>query len=238
MPEQLLITLGVGVVLALLYLSHALGRSDRSGLELPVLVLIFLILAAAATLIWADREDFPASLMSGLLIAGSALFGLVFNAGVARQDAQRLRRERREDVQRALVAEIKHYVQALNQFPLDQAWEDMAPRIRNGHIPFVPSENNDTVFNAVLADIHVLPRHVIDPVVKYYSQINEIEAAIQDIRSDVFRTGGDVQDNRRRELMYREYLEVKLRALDYGKRALAALDATTEPDVSSPAAVR
>lgn len=195
---------------------------------MPVLVLIVLIIGAALTLVFAQRPDFPASFAAGLLVAGSALFGLLFNAAVARQDAQRARAERRDDVQRALVAEIKHYVQALQQFPLDDAWEAMAPRIREGHVPVVPSENNATLFNAVVQDIHVLPKKVIDPVVKYYSQVNEIEAAISDIRSEYFRSGAAEDDKMRRHEMYREYLEVKLKALDYGLRALRALGASLD----------
>lgn len=224
MLETAIITLIVGLVVFFVYLSASLTRPSRSLLEVPVLVLIVLIIGAGFTLIWGQKEDFPVAVVSGLLIAGSALFGLVFNAALARQDAMRQRWERRDDVMRALAAEIKHYRRALLQFPVDDVIEDMAPRIRQGYVPIVPSENNATVFQAVLPDIHVLPRAVIDPIVQYYSQIKEIEAAIDDLRSDFFRSGTDEGDNTRRLQMYRQYLGVKLRALDYSAAALGALN--------------
>ena len=234
MEPDFIIAAVLGGVGFMLYLASSLVRPSRSGMELPVLVLIFLIIGAAFLMFFHADDGFPATTVTGLLIAGSALFGLVFNAAVARQDAARLRRERRDDVQRALVAEIKHYKQALDADPLDEAWQTMQPRIAAGYVPFLPSECNDTIFDSVVGDLHVLPKQVIDPVVQYYSQIKAIEAAIADTRTDVFKTGKTAAEKQRRASMYFEYLQMKKRSIGYADEALQAMNATFNNDVSSP----
>ena len=168
------------------------------------------------------------AVLAGLFVA----VGWIVNGAQNRADARRLRRERRDDVQRALVAEIKHYLEVLEGEDLNAAWEAMQPRIASGYVPFLPTEDNDMVFQSVLADIHILPKTVIDPVVKYYSQLKAIEAQIADSRLDAFVTGTDQDSIRRREISYFEYLQMKQRAKTYANRALRETGVTS--GVSSP----
>ncbi|MEO9572714.1 MAG: hypothetical protein ABJ263_19460 [Tateyamaria sp.] len=168
------------------------------------------------------------AVLAGLFVA----VGWIVNGAQNRADARRLRRERRDDVQRALVAEIKHYLEVLEGEDLNAAWEAMQPRIATGYVPFLPTEDNDMVFQSVLADIHILPKTVIDPVVKYYSQLKAIEAQIADSRLDAFVTGTDEDSIRRREISYFEYLQMKQRAKTYADRALREMGVTS--GVSSP----
>jgi len=168
------------------------------------------------------------AVLAGLFVA----VGWIVNGAQNRADARRLRRERRDDVQRALVAEIKHYLEVLEGEDLNAAWEAMQPRIASGYVPFLPTEDNDMVFQSVLADIHILPKTVIDPVVKYYSQLKAIEAQIADSRLDAFVTGADQDSIRRREISYFEYLQMKQRAKTYANRALRETGVTS--GVSSP----
>ncbi|MFL4472004.1 hypothetical protein ACERZ8_19760 [Tateyamaria armeniaca] len=172
------------------------------------------------------------AVLAGLFVA----VGWIVNGAQNRADARRLRRERRDDVQRAIVAEIKHYLEVLEGEDLNAAWEAMQPRIANGYVPFLPSEDNDMVFQSVLANIHILPKTVIDPVVKYYSQLKAIDAQIADSRLDPFVKGTDEDSRRRREISYFQYLQMKQRAKTYALQALREMGVA--PDVSSPGSAR
>ncbi len=140
------------------------------------------------------------------------------------QRDRRRRRERREDVQTALSAEIQHYVDILSNpdFDLRKSWAEVVAQMEtdDNYAPFVPSERNDTVFKTLLTDISILPEPVIGPVVRYYNQVFAIEAMIEDLRSYKF----DGMDQEQRIKMYTDYISLKLEALDQGKLATAALD--------------
>lgn len=166
------------------------------------------------------------AILAGLFLA----LGWIVNGVQNRRDAQRLRDERREDVQRALVAEIKHYLEVLEGEDLDAAWEAMQPRIADGYVPFLPSEANDMVFKSVLENIHILPKTVIDPVVKYYSQLKAIEAQIADSRLMAFTSGSDEQTRARREISYFQYLQMKHRARTYAVKALKEMGVSSAPN--------
>ena len=172
------------------------------------------------------------AVLAGLFVA----VGWIVNGAQNRADARRLRRERRDDVQRALVAEIKHYLEVLETEDVDLAWAAMQPRIAQGYVPFLPSEANDMVFQSVLGNIHILPKSVIDPVVKYYSQLSAIEMQIADSRLSAFVDGTDKDSRTRREAVYEEYLGMKVRARKYALAALAEMGA--DPGPNSPDAAR
>ncbi|MEP5631931.1 MAG: hypothetical protein ABJP79_08620 [Tateyamaria sp.] len=168
------------------------------------------------------------AVLAGLFVA----VGWIVNGAQNRREATRLRREQREDVQRALVAEIKHYLDVLEGEDLNAAWEAMQPRIEKGYVPFLPTEDNDMVFQSVLPTIHILPKTVIDPVVKYYSQLKAIDAQIADSRLDAFVTGTDEDSRRRREISYFQYLQMKQRAKTYAVQALREMGVA--PGINSP----
>lgn len=172
------------------------------------------------------------AVLAGLFVA----VGWIVNGAQNRADARRLRRERRDDVQRALVAEIKHYLEVLETEDVDLAWAAMQPRIAQGYVPFLPGEANDMVFQSVLGNIHILPKSVIDPVVKYYSQLRAIEMQIADSRLSAFVDGTDKDSRTRREAVYEEYLGMKVRARKYALAALAEMGA--DPGPNSPDAAR
>ena len=126
------------------------------------------------------------------------------------------------DVQTALAAEIQPYLEVLELFDLNDHLEQVVDRMRteDSYFPLVPTERNDTVFRAVLSEIHVLPEEVIKPVVRYYSQLFAIEAIIEDLRGPQVADLGD----RGKEAIYTDYISMKLQALDLGKKAIAAID--------------
>ncbi len=159
------------------------------------------------------------AIIAGLFVA----MGWLVNGWQSRRHQDRLRRERVNDVQRALYAEIRAYVAVLERdgFAENTAPEytrDMAARIRGepDFFPLIPHERNRTIFSAVISDIHVLPRAVVDPVAVYYSQLVAIETMIRDLRGlDKAKIGAE-----RAARIYEDYVSMKTEALVLGRDAM------------------
>ncbi|MEM9550554.1 MAG: hypothetical protein AAGA05_05230 [Pseudomonadota bacterium] len=184
------------------------------------------------------QEEWIGPAIIAALIAGVfSLLGWVMAGSRERASERRRRAERRVDVQTALKAEIQHYVDILEnpKFDPDKVWEVVVSEMEENedYVPLIPSERNDTLFRAILPEIHVLPEPVIKPVVRYYNQVFAIEAMIADLRGGGFATAE--QDQRIK--MYTDYISLKLGALDQGREALDAL-ARSLADVNSPGAAR
>ena len=132
---------------------------------------------------WMDARV-PQAVVAGLFVA----FGWIFNGWQKRRAERRLRRIRRHDLQTALLAEILHYQQALEFFDLDEAWESVVLRMEqdDSYTPFIPSEQNATIFKASLDEINILPGIVIGPVTRYYNQVFSIDALIEDMRTHTY----------------------------------------------------
>lgn len=159
-----------------------------------------------------------------------------------RRRDDRLRAERVRDVQRALFAEIRAYLAVLQRDDVAAYGARIAERIISepGYFPVIPSEKNDAIFNAIVGEIHVLPRDTVDPVVLYYSQLNAIVAMIADLRTlDLARIGPE-----RAASMYRDYIAMKVEAMEMGHSALDAIRrnidgrGTAVRSVSNPASGR
>ena len=159
-----------------------------------------------------------------------------------RRRDDRLRAERVRDVQRALFAEIRAYLAVLQRDDVAAYGARIAERIISepGYFPVIPSEKNDAIFNAIVGEIHVLPRDTVDPVVLYYSQLNAIVAMIADLRTlDLARIGPE-----RAASMYRDYIAMKVEAMEMGRSALDAIRrnidgrGTAARSVSNPASGR
>lgn len=99
-----------------------------------------------------------------------------------RRDAK-LRAERVDDMQRALLAEVRAHVVALESQAQDGRVELLLAQLAGGNSGLVITHSgNDRIFRAVLADIHLLPGAVIDPVVIYYRLVAVMEAMADSIR--------------------------------------------------------
>ena len=137
-----------------------------------------------------------------------------------RRDAT-LRAERVRDVQRAIYAEIRAHLAALERDEIAVYGAAIAHRILTepSYFPVIPTEHNDAIFQAIVADIHVLPRDTVDPIVLYYSQLNAIGAMIADLRAlDLARVGPD-----RAVGMYRDYIAMKIEAMTLARGAMQAI---------------
>lgn len=180
--------------------------------------------------------DTPAAIydprVSAAVVAAIVVAAGWFVAGFRelRRDRRR-RRERSIDVQTALAAEIQHYVDILKnpEFDLKSVWEDVVRRMEadDGYIPLIPSEKNDTVFQSILSDVQILPEEVIRPVVRYYNQVFAIEAMIEDLRSEQFRSIETPQQQRIE--MYTDYISLKLEALRLGEQACDEILSNLDP---------
>ncbi len=99
-----------------------------------------------------------------------------------RRDAK-LRTERVDDMQRALLAEVRAHVVALERQVQDGRFDTLLSQIEEGNAGLVIAHGgNDRIFRAVLPDIHLLPGGVIDPVVIYYRLIAVMDSMAESIR--------------------------------------------------------
>ncbi|MCF6303781.1 MAG: hypothetical protein L3J33_00215 [Rhodobacteraceae bacterium] len=132
------------------------------------------------------------------------------------------RQERVKDIQIALLAEIRAYVAVLVRDRLDEFEQGMLARMQGdkNFVPFIPREKNDTFFQAILADIHILPESSIDPVVVYYSQIVAIAEMALDMRTKMF---AELEMQRRMDV-YRNFISMKQEAVVLGLEAETMLD--------------
>lgn len=154
------------------------------------------------------------ALVAGVFVA----VGWLVNGWQNRKAAARLRAEKLRDYHRALYAEIASYVDNLESREAMAAWRDKvvaAMEADAAYIPFLPREEADTIFRTMLDQIHILPRVTIDPIVVYYAQVRAIRALVDDMRAPSFRE----LSPQRRILMYRDYVALKMQALDDGSFA-------------------
>ncbi len=159
------------------------------------------------------------------VIAGLFLgAGWFVNGVLNRREAAALRQEKLRDMHRALYAEIGNNLANLwDEARIEDYAKGIVGRMEadEAFVPLIPREHNDTVFDVLLPDIHVLPRQTIDPIVAYYSQLKSIAALVDDMRGESFKAMAQA----RRIAMYRDYIEMKKQALSFGRYANAVIDA-------------
>ena len=162
------------------------------------------------------------TVQAALVAATVAVGGWVYNGRQNRRLATQLRTERVDDIQRAVLAEIRAHVVALeNQQLSPDEQQDLTRRVRQGgYIPALPTEANDRIFRAIVEEVHMLPEWVIDPVVRYYRLLAVRAALAQDIRSNA-------KDYPRRTTeMFRDYLILNEETLETGLDAMEILTAS------------
>ncbi len=212
-------------------------------IALPVLFLLGLPTVALFAAMGADPRLWQA-LIAGLVIATGWLTTAIFaELGQRRTKAERLR-----DYHKALYAEIGNALRALwDEGQSDTHVQITISRMRADpdFVPFIPKEQHDRVYLAILDDIEVLPRQTIDAVVAYYSQMNALGHMVEDMRGRSFRS---VLSQDRRIAMYEDYSSMRRQAFILGQYALELMRAyasggAQEADlviarVSNPDAVR
>ena len=173
--------------------------------------------AQAGTLFGIDARIWQAVVAGGFLA-----LGWIVNGWQNRRERRALRAERLRDAHRALYAEIRAYLsQLVSREDLTRYRDEMVARMRADpdFVPLVPRERADRVFAALIAEIHILPRVTIDPLVTYYSHLHAIEALADDMRAE----GYAALPQERRVSLYEDYIRMKGLALDYGEFCLALI---------------
>ena len=159
------------------------------------------------------------TVMAAMVAATVAMLAWPVNDWLNRRRARALRAERVSDVQRALLAEIRAHVVALESQRLDDAGTAalLAGLRDSARIPFVPAQANDRIYAAVIEDVHILPADVIDPVVTYYRQLSIMASFAEALQKQADK------DHARAVEMFADYLELTEAARESGQEALRLL---------------
>lgn len=160
-----------------------------------------------------------AALVTALVGGGVVAAGWFWTHALSRRRDKLLRSERINDIQRAILAEIRAHVVALERQSDADGWQDM-PITDEDYLPILPHDANDRIFRAIVEEVHMLPEWVIDPVVRYYRLLAVRAALAQDIRSNA-------KDYPRRTTeMFRDYLILNEETLETGLDAMEILTAS------------
>ena len=150
------------------------------------------------------------------------------------------RAEKIVDVQTALLAEIESNLSRYAEIDLDAHAGEMDRKIlasRTRFTPFVPRDITENVFEAFLADIHILPTITIRDVVAYYKQEYKLRELVNDLRSDRYERLSQVRKAR----IYADYIWQIKTVLTDGEMAIATLSQSlgihAPSDLSSRVAV-
>jgi hypothetical protein len=151
------------------------------------------------------------------------------------------RQELVQDIQTALLADIRSTGHRFRQIDLDQHLKDMSTQIlavtdSDDYTPFVPGEPGSLLWESVAHEVHILPNDVIESVVVFFSQLETIRFFVDDLRGE--RYAG--LSKTRKAAMYEDYVRMMkylVQLADDAERALERSLGIT-PGVSNPAAVR
>lgn len=174
----------------------------------------------------------------GPVIVAAVISSLVTIAGwwaAAKQERGRDRARRAErilDVQTALRAEIRSHRHRLELFRLAEPFNSGGTNSDDADFtPFIPREVGNIVFESIVGEIHVLPTHVIDPVILYYRQSSALAQLAEDMKNDRF----DRLTATRKQSIYRDYLELGRYALVLADRAIEAMESDRDVNNSDEA---
>ena len=122
------------------------------------------------------------------------------------REAER-RRERIEDIQTALLADIRSTIHRFQAANPDRNLGGVVPFVESaagdlGLTPFVPREPGSLLWSSIAQEVHILPNDVIDPVVLFFSQLETIRYFVDDLRSDQFAS----LDRTRKIAMPQDYI--------------------------------
>ena len=106
------------------------------------------------------NDRVAAALVTALVGGGVVAAGWFWTHWLSRRRDRQLREERVGDIQRALLAEIRAHVAALEGQTLEDpdAREAMVARLAQGrHVPILPHDANDRIFRAIVEEVNILP---------------------------------------------------------------------------------
>lgn len=159
------------------------------------------------------------TVVASLVAAAVAVLAWPANDWLNRRRARSLRSERISDVQRAILAEIRAHVAALEAQRLDaDGAQALMDRMRSSdRVPFIPTQANDRIYSAILEEVHILPADVIVPVVTYYRQLSIMASLAEAMQKQAEK------DHLRAVDMFGDYLELAESARETGQEAVRLL---------------
>lgn len=161
-----------------------------------------------------------AAFVTALVGGGVVAAGWFWTHALSRRRDKLLRAERITDIQRALLAEIRAHVVALERQSDAGRLQTLSQISDDDYLPILPHDANDRIFRAIVEEVHMLPEWAIDPVVRYYRLLAVRAALAQDIRSNA-------KDYPRRAAdMFRDYLLLNEETLETGLDAMEILTAS------------
>lgn len=161
-----------------------------------------------------------AALVTAIVGGGVVAAGWFWTHALSRRRDKLLRGERINDIQRALLAEIRAHVVALEGQRDAGELRTLSMISDDDYLPILPHDANDRIFRAIVEEVHMLPEWAIDPVVRYYRLLAVRAALAQDIRSNA-------KDYPRRAAeMFRDYLTLNEETLETGLDAMEILTAS------------
>lgn len=166
------------------------------------------------------NERVIAALVTALVGGGVVAAGWVITHLLSRARDRALREERIADIQRALLAEIRAHVFALEEQQAAREMPALKTVTDEDYLPILPHDANDRMFRAIVEEVHLLPEWAIDPVVRYYRLLAVRAALAQDIRSNI------KEYPRRAAQMFRDYLDITEETWDNGLEAVEVLTAS------------
>ena len=158
-----------------------------------------------------------AALVTAIVGGGVVAAGWFWTHWLSRWRDRSLRWERIGDIQRALLAEIRAHVVALEDQQDAGGLAALNFISDEDYLPILPHDANDRIFRAMIEDVHMLPEWAIDPVVRYYRLLSVRSALAQDIRNNT------KEYPERAALMFRDYLEINEETRDTGLEAIEIL---------------
>lgn len=216
---------------AAIYVATLLLGTD-ARVAAPIIARFFLTIGLPVLLILGGAIWLAMPLLNGLdprivqaLIAGLVIIVGWLTTAIFSQEAKaRSRAEKLRDYHKAIYAEIGNTLVSFGPAgaPPDHA-EALIKRMKGDetYAPFVPREVHDHVYDAVIAEIDVLPRQTIDAIVAYYSLIKSLGALVDDMRGATFAT----LEADRKIAMYGDYIEMRKQAYLFGEYALRLITA-------------
>lgn len=186
---------------------------------MPMAILLGVPLLALGQIV--DLEDrLWQALIAGLVIATGWLATAIF----AETERAARKSERTRDFHKALFAEVQNTLSAFwDEGQAERHARELVGRMEadEDFVPFIPREQHMRVFDALMDDIEVLPRQTIDTVVTFYSHVAAIAALAEDMRGQAFRR----LPQQRRIALYRDYIDMRLRAFAVGQYLLRLITA-------------
>jgi hypothetical protein len=136
------------------------------------------------------------------------------------------RQERIQDIQTALLADIRSTNHRFQEVDLDTHLEQVTALIEksDGFTPFVPGEPGSLLWTSIVPEVHILPNEVIDPVVLFFSQLESIRQFVEDLRSERF----EHLESSRKVLMFQDYVRMMKYLVQLGNDAERTLSRSLE----------